>query len=251
MPAIDLPNGSHIQYEISGNGPVILAIAPGGLHSRSELWLRREDGQMRGIVSPVEAFSGRFTVLTLDQRNAGRSTAPITADDGWQQYAEDHLLLLDALNISHCHIIGACIGPSFALKIIELAPHRVLSAVLQQPIGKSEDNASLRKASFQAWRQSLTANGRYLDDNIMRSVEHNLFGGDFIYSVSRDFVRGCKTPLLVLPGNDARHPKAIGEELAALAPVADLFVDWDASDGQRHYRETLLTFFELHNEPPQ
>lgn len=248
MPEIDLPNGTHLHYEVSGKGPVILALAPGGLHSRSELWERREDGRPRGIISPVEAFSERFTVLTLDQRNAGRSTAPITATDGWQQYAEDHVLLLDALSIPTCQILGACIGPSFALKIIELAPHRVQSAVLQQPIGRGEDNLSLRKASFQSWTQSLIAQGRQLDPEVMRTVEHNLFGSDFVYSVSRDFVRACDTPFLVLPGNDARHPKAIGEEIVALAPNAQLFADWDTPNGQQVYRQHLLGFFEQHHE---
>ncbi|HEY0285564.1 MAG TPA: hypothetical protein VGC62_00865, partial [Pseudomonas sp.] len=61
VPAIDLPNGSHIHYEISGHGPGILALAPGGLHSRSELWTRREDGRPRGIISPVEAFGEHCT----------------------------------------------------------------------------------------------------------------------------------------------------------------------------------------------
>jgi hypothetical protein len=249
VPAIDLPNGTHMHYEIAGEGPVLLALAPGGLHSRSELWEYREDGRPRGIVSPVAALAHRHTVLTLDQRNAGRSTAPISEFDGWQAYAEDHLLLLDALGIERCHIIGACIGPSFALKIIELAPQRVLSAVLQQPIGKSDDNLQLRRQSFNSWSEKLLAQGRQLDTRVMAAIERNLFGSDFVYSVSRDFVRACATPLLVLPGNDARHPKAIGEEIAALAPNASLFSDWDSAAGQTHYAETLQTFFDSHNEP--
>lgn len=249
MPAIDLPNGTHLEYEITGEGPVLLALAPGGLHSRSELWQRREDGRPRVIVSPVEAFAGSHRVLTLDQRNAGRSTAPITASDGWQAYAEDHLLLLDALGIEQCHIIGACIGPSFALKIIELAPHRVLSAVLQQPIGRTENNLLLRRESFSSWTRSLLAQGRQLDPQVMAAVERNLFDSDFVYSVSRDFVRACSTPLLVLPGDDARHPKAIAEEIAALAPNAELFQDWEATAGQARYSQTLQAFFDKHQQP--
>ncbi|WP_420826733.1 hypothetical protein [Azomonas macrocytogenes] len=60
--------------------------------------------------------------------------APITARDGWDNYAIDNLLLMDSLGIDHFHVLGACIGPSFALKLIELVPDRVSSAVLQQPI---------------------------------------------------------------------------------------------------------------------
>jgi len=84
---------------------------------------------------------------------------------------------------------------------------------------------------------------------VMAAIERNLFGSDFVYSVSRDFVRACATPLLVLPGNDARHPKAVGEEIAALAPNARLFSDWDSAAGKALYAETLHTFFDSHNEP--
>ncbi|HEY0287848.1 MAG TPA: hypothetical protein VGC62_12690, partial [Pseudomonas sp.] len=122
------------------------------------------------------------------------------------------------------------------------------SAVLQQPIGKSDDNLALRQASFRSWTEGLIAQGRHLDPQVMHAVERNLFHRDFVYSVSRDFVSSCTTPLLVLPGNDARHPKAIGEEIAALAPNAQMFADWETPDGQRRYRQVLQDFFKQHNE---
>lgn len=246
MPSINLANGSHLQYEVSGQGPVLLAFAPGGLKSRSELWLRREDGRPRGIIGPVEAFAERFTVLTLDQRNAGQSRAPLSASDGWDAYADDHLLLLDALGIEHCHLLGACIGPSFALKLIERAPQRVVSAVLQQPIGKSPDNGALRREMFQAWGGSLDTP---VEQPVLASIEHNLFGGDFVYSVSRDFVRHCQTPLLVLPGDDARHPRAVAEEIAELAPNAKLFADWQTDAGKARYIDELQHFFNAAGAP--
>ena len=243
MPSIHLPNGTRLHYEVVGQGPALLALAPGGLKSRSELWARREDGRARGIVDPVAAFADRFTVITLDQRNAGRSFAPIAPSDGWAEYAEDHLLLLDALAIKTFHILGACIGPSFALKLIERAPERVLSAVLQQPIGKSADNQALRRESFNSWADGLAQRGQVIDRATLQSLEHNLFGGDFVYSVSREFVAACQTPLLVLPGNDLRHPQTIGEEIARLAPDARLFADWQTQAGQQRYAEVLEQFF--------
>lgn len=247
MPSVHLANGTHLHYEISGQGPVLLAFAPGGLKSRSALWLRREDGRERGIIGPVEAFSRHFRVLTLDQRNAGQSRAPLNATDGWDAYADDHLLLLDALGIECCHVLGACIGPSFALKLIERAPDRVLSAVLQQPIGKSPDNAQLRREMFQTWAEGLE---HPVDPPLLDAIEHNLFGGDFVYSVSRDFVRHCQTPLLVLPGDDARHPRAVAEEIAALAPNAQVFADWQSSAGKARYIEVLQRFFNAAGATP-
>jgi hypothetical protein len=44
---------------------------------------------------------------------------------------------------------------------------------------------------------------------------------EFAVSVSREFVRTCETPLLVLPGTDRYHPAATGREIAALAPWKD------------------------------
>jgi hypothetical protein len=39
---------------------------------------------------------------------------------------------------------------------------------------------------------------------------HNLYAAqpDFLYSVSRDFIRNCRTPMLVLPDDVPGHPKA-------------------------------------------
>lgn len=243
MPAVDLANGTRLQYEISGHGPALLALAPGGLRSRSALWLRREDGRERGIIGPVEAFAQDFTVITLDQRNAGQSFAPLRASDGWGQYAEDHLLLLDALGIEQFHLMGACIGPSFILKLIELAPQRVLSAVLQQPIGESPDNGALRREMFQTWAEGLPQLGHQVEQGVLEAIERNLFGSDFVYSVSRAFVSACTTPLLVLPGNDARHPQAIAEEIARLAPNAQRFDDWQTDAGKARYIQVLKDFF--------
>jgi hypothetical protein len=44
----------------------------------------------------------------MDQRNAGRSRAPITAQGGWDSYTADHIALLDHLRIDRCHLYGQC-----------------------------------------------------------------------------------------------------------------------------------------------
>jgi hypothetical protein len=43
---------------------------------------------------------------------------------------------------------------------------------------------------------------------------------DFVFSVTRDFVRGCTTPVLVMPDDAEPHPYAVAEERAMLAPNA-------------------------------
>jgi hypothetical protein len=55
---------------------------------------------------------------------------------------------------------------------------------------------------------------------------HNLYrvGPDFVYSVSRDFTRSCKTPMLVLPDDVPAHPLQTAVDIASLAPNAEIAV---------------------------
>jgi pimeloyl-ACP methyl ester carboxylesterase len=53
-----------------------------------------------------------------------------------------------------------------------------------------------------------------------------MYGGDFVFSVSRDAVRRCTAPLLVLQGSDLYHPTAISREIAELAPHAEYVERW-------------------------
>jgi len=73
----------------------------------------------------------------------------------------------------------------------------------------------------------MLAAGRPVDEKTLESFGRTMFGGDFVYSVSRDFVRRCQTPLLVMPGDDAPHPKVIGEEIASLAPNCEVMREWN------------------------
>jgi hypothetical protein len=45
---------------------------------------------------------------------------------------------------------------------------------------------------------------------------------DFVFTVTRDFVRACKTPILVLPDDVPAHPYAVAMESALLAPNAEV-----------------------------
>ena len=45
---------------------------------------------------------------------------------------------------------------------------------------------------------------------------------DFVFTVTRDFVRGVQTPLLVLPDDVPSHPYAVAMESVHLAPNAQV-----------------------------
>ena len=55
---------------------------------------------------------------------------------------------------------------------------------------------------------------------------HNLYrvNRDFLYSVSRDFIRNCRTPMLVLPDDTPAHPLQTSIDVASLAPNAQITV---------------------------
>lgn len=45
---------------------------------------------------------------------------------------------------------------------------------------------------------------------------------DFVFTVSRDFVRSCQTPVLILPDDVPAHPLAVAMEAAMLAPKSEV-----------------------------
>jgi hypothetical protein len=45
---------------------------------------------------------------------------------------------------------------------------------------------------------------------------------DFVYTVTRDFVRDCRTPILVLPDDVPGHPYVVAMETVHLAPNAQV-----------------------------
>ena len=68
---------------------------------------------------------------------------------------------------------------------------------------------------------------------------------DFVFTVTRDFVRSCQTPVLVLPDDVPAHPYAVALESAHLAPNAQVSIyPWKANPEQiqlalRHVRAFL------------
>ncbi len=45
---------------------------------------------------------------------------------------------------------------------------------------------------------------------------------DFVFTVTREFVSQCQTPMLILPDDVPAHPYAVAMEAAMLAPNAEV-----------------------------
>ena len=230
-----------IYYEEFGQGFPILTFAPAGLQSTIEVWSRPA-----APINPTTEFASRFRVIAMDQRNAGgQSRAPITAQDSWDTYTADHLALLDHLKVDRCHLYGQCIGGSFILNMLKLAPGRVAGAVLAQPIGRVGAMPAARSARFEAWVASLTDHPEATAP-VLEAFYRNLYGPGFVYSVDRAFVSTCATPCLVLAGNDEAHPFPISEELAKLLPNCQFMAEWKTGAALTSARARVQEFLTKH-----
>jgi hypothetical protein len=69
-----------------------------------------------------------------------------------------------------------------------------------------------------------------------------MYGGEFLFNVSRDFVSDCRTPLLVLCGNDLYHPEETSREIAALSPNAQFIEHWKEPEHQAAAQSAVVDF---------
>lgn len=211
-----------IRYEEAGAGFPLLVMPGGGLNSRVSNW-------QTAVHNFFDAFKHDFRVITMDQRNAnqGESTGPIPASDSWGAFADDQLGLMDHLGIREFMVLGCCIGGPFVLKLMERAPDRVIAGVLCQPVGhRPEDPDVMYRSGHDVWAPEFIAKRPEISMAQVDAYLHDLYRvyPDFVYSVSRDFVRGCQTPMLVMPDDVPAHPYAVAMEVAELAPKAEVTI---------------------------
>jgi len=213
-------DGNKISYEVNGSGFPVLLIAPGGLWSAREKW-------SAAPWNPVVELSDEFTVVSMDQRNAGASTAPISGGDGWHTYTSDQLALMDYLGYDSFHMAGMCIGGPYVAGMIAAVPERVTCGVMFQPIGLDNNRGTFFEL-FDDWAAVKRADHPDVSEGEWESFRSNMFGSDFMFNpnASRDVVAGFETPVLVLEGSDNFHPSATSVEAAAIIPGAILVNDW-------------------------
>jgi pimeloyl-ACP methyl ester carboxylesterase len=211
-----------IRYQDVGSGFPLLVVPGGGLNSRISNWAT-------AVINARDEFKSDFRCITMDQRNAtgGESTGPIPVDDPWGAFADDQLGLMDHLGIRQFFFFGNCIGGSFALKLMERAPERIVVGVLSQPIGhRPESPDVMYDLSRDVWAKEFRARQPEVSMETIEKYLTNLYRvrPDFVYSVSREFVRNCQTPMLVLPDDTAAHAYQTAVDVASLAPNAEVTV---------------------------
>src|SRR5882724_4275947 len=200
-----------IRYAEIGSGFPLLATPGGGLNSCMAVWAR-------AVINIPEEFKNDFRVITMDQRNAtgGESTGSVPSDDPWGAFADDQLGVMDHLGISKFFFFGNCIGGPFAMKLMERAPQRVVAAILSQPVGHNPAKPDyMYDAGTTVWAKELRERKPDVSMETIEKYLHNLYRvrPDFVYSVSRDFVKNCQTPMLVLPDDTAAHAYQVAVDI--------------------------------------
>eukprot|EP00984_Skeletonema_dohrnii_P014746 scaffold6249_cov119-Skeletonema_dohrnii-CCMP3373.AAC.6 len=188
------PDGTEIQYEVKGNGPNhVLLLCPGGMWSSRNIWNISPNNPWTDV-----SLAADFTLIGMDQRMSRHGTLLDDHDDiGWETFRDDQIALLDHLNVEKFHIIGSCIGPSYALAYYE--------TIL---IDSKEPSLCSR-----------------LDD----MVKSNRASQEGVENCTRKDATAVKVkhPLLVLAaGVDIYHPSGTAREIARLAPNASLIEGW-------------------------
>jgi len=209
-----------IYFEEAGSGFPLLLIPGGGLNSTISFFAR-------GPFDPVAEFKGEYRCITADLRNAvgGKSTGPLEADRPWEAYADDQLGLMDHLRIDKFMVMGFCIGGPFIWSLLKRAPDRIVAAVLAQPSGSRPQMRDLfYDTNMKSWGPALVASRPDLTMEMVDRFLTKMYrtDADFVFTVSRDFVRGCQTPILVLPDDIPQHPYEVAMETVMLAPRSEV-----------------------------
>jgi pimeloyl-ACP methyl ester carboxylesterase len=113
-------DGVQIHYLVKGRGEPVILIH--GLMASAELnWV------WPGIVSRLAASR---QVIALDCRGHGESGQPVGDDQYGLKMVDDVVRLLDHLKIRRADIVGYSMGGMITMKLMELHPDRVRSAVV-------------------------------------------------------------------------------------------------------------------------
>jgi pimeloyl-ACP methyl ester carboxylesterase len=210
-----------IHYQEAGSGFPLLLIAGGGLNSTISYFAKGAP------FNPMEELKNEYHCVASDLRNAngGQSSGPLEIDRPWDAYSDDHLGLMDHLGIKEFMVMGFCVGGPMIWNLLKRAPKRIVAAVLAQPSGSRPEMRDLfYENNMKGWAPELI---KHRPDVTLETVDRFLTrmyrsNPDFVITVTRDFVRSCQTPVLVLPDDVPAHPYAVAMESVLLAPKSEV-----------------------------
>jgi len=228
MPAFE--NGDvTIHYEERGTGVPLLVIPGGGLNATIA-------GMAGHAFNPLDALSDAYRVIALDLRNAngGGTEGPLDIERTWDGFTDDQLALMDHLGCERFMVLGFCIGGPMIWNLLKRAPERVAAATFVHPSGYTSSHPDIYyNNNIAGWGpEFVKRRPEYTMDDVDAFLT-NMYTkrADFVLTADRDFVRGCQTPVLILPDDIPAHPYATAMESALLAPNAQVSLyPWKEND---------------------
>ncbi|MXX61399.1 MAG: alpha/beta hydrolase [Holophagales bacterium] len=138
-------DGVEIHYLVEGRGdPVVLLHGITGTAASN--W---------GTAGIIGRLAEEFQVIAVDQRGHGMSGKPHDPASYGERMALDVVDLLDHLRLQQAHVVGYSMGGFITMKLVALAPDRLMSAVVG---GAGWPSPELRDdAMFDALAASLEA----------------------------------------------------------------------------------------------
>ena len=199
-----------IHYEEVGSGFPLLLIPGGGLNSSFQSW------KTASPFNPMERYAADFRCVCADLRNAnpGQSTGPLEIDRPWDAYTDDQLGLMDHLGIREFLVMGFCIGGPMIHNLIKRAPERIVAAAMMQPSGFRPEVPDLfYQNNIKGWGPPLCEKRSDVTMDMVHAFLTSMYTNraDFVFTVSRDFVRTIRQPLLIAPDDVPAHPVQGGD----------------------------------------
>jgi pimeloyl-ACP methyl ester carboxylesterase len=211
-----------IHFEDTGGSGFPLLIIPGGGLNSTIAWVGKG-----APFNAIEEFKGEFRCITADLRNAydGQSTGPLEVDRPWDSHADDQLGVMDHLGVKKFMVMGFCIGGPFIWNLLKRAPDRIVAAVASQPSGYRPEMPTLSyDGNMKGWGPELVKRRPEVSMDTVDQFLTKMYktSPDFVYSVTRDDVRACRSPVLVMPDDSPPHPYAVAMETVMLAPRSEV-----------------------------
>jgi hypothetical protein len=125
--------------------------------------------------------------------------------------------------------------------MLQRAPERVVAAVLCQPSGfRPEAPTLFYDNNIKGWGPGLCERNPSITMEMVDKYLRAMYTSrsDFVFTVTRDFVRSCQTPVLIMPDDVQAHPYAVAMESANLSPNSEVTI-YPWKDTPEHLAEAV------------
>lgn len=257
MPFVEV-EGIRTHYELVGDGPPLLLLAPLGFNPSMEQ--RRLNRIWRGFQA-VDVLARDFRVIVYDRRESGHSGGRVEPLS-WALFARHAEGLLDHLEIGQAFLLSACIGSSVALALAARCPERCRALLLHWPTGglrwlnqgrgsfdrhiafvREYGLSAVRERAGQTdlfwsapevgpWSSVIASDEQFAQSYVEQDLDRylqivtqsrdNLFADTLPSGASGAELMAMNVPAFIMPGDDAIHTTSSAHALRELLPHGTL-----------------------------